>query len=163
MFNKKLAIYSKSRIYTLIELTIKAIPCKSINWVSITKGKNNIYLENPIPVTIKKINIIKHDIKKLIKPDKFTEIGKISLGKYTFFIIPPLPIMQPSDISIVFIKYIIRINPMSTIIDCYRDILFYQSMPHIKSLLVVLLCSLILCYIGFKIFRKLERGFAEEV
>lgn len=62
-----------------------------------------------------------------------------------------------------FIKYIIRINPMSTIIDCYRDILFYQSMPHIKSLLFVLLCSMILCYIGFKIFRKLERNFAEEL
>lgn len=61
------------------------------------------------------------------------------------------------------IKYIIKLNPMSTIINCYRDILFYQSMPHINSLLVVLLCSILLCYIGFKIFKKLEKGFAEEV
>ena len=29
-------------------------------------------------------------IKKLIKPAKTTLIGRISLGKYTFFIIPPL-------------------------------------------------------------------------
>ena len=62
-----------------------------------------------------------------------------------------------------FLKYIIMLNPMATIINCYRDILFYQSMPHIKSLLFVLLCSVILFYIGFKIFKKLERGFAEEV
>jgi ABC-type polysaccharide/polyol phosphate export permease len=61
------------------------------------------------------------------------------------------------------IKYLIKLNPMATIIECYRDILFYQSMPHIKSLLVVLLCSILLCYVGFKIFKKLERGFAEEV
>lgn len=61
------------------------------------------------------------------------------------------------------LKYLIKLNPMATIIECYRDILFYQSMPHIKSLLIVLLCSCILTYIGLKIFKKFERGFAEEV
>ena len=60
-------------------------------------------------------------------------------------------------------KYIIYLNPMATIINCYRDVLYYQSMPHIKSLLVVLLCSILLFYIGYRIFRKLEKGFAEEV
>lgn len=61
------------------------------------------------------------------------------------------------------LKYVIMLNPMATIVTCYRDILFYQSMPHIKSLLVVLFASILLCYIGFKIFKKLERNFAEEV
>lgn len=61
------------------------------------------------------------------------------------------------------LKWIIYLNPMATIINCYRDILYYQSMPHIKSLLIVLLGSCILFYIGLKIFKKLERGFAEEV
>lgn len=62
-----------------------------------------------------------------------------------------------------FIKYIIRLNPMATLIDCYRDVLFYKSMPHITSLLVVLLASIVLLFIGLKIFKKLEKGFAEEV
>lgn len=61
------------------------------------------------------------------------------------------------------IKYLINLNPMTTIIECYRDILFYQSMPHLKSLAIVLIASLFLLFIGFKIFKKLERGFAEEV
>lgn len=61
------------------------------------------------------------------------------------------------------LKWIIQINPMATIINCYRDVLFYQSMPHIKSLLIVLLASYILCLIGLKIFRRLEKGFAEEL
>lgn len=59
--------------------------------------------------------------------------------------------------------WIVNLNPMATIINCYRDILYYQSMPHIKSLLVVLLASCILFLIGLKIFKKLEKGFAEEL
>jgi hypothetical protein len=61
------------------------------------------------------------------------------------------------------LHWIIALNPMATIINCYRDILFYQSMPHIKSLIIVLLTSCILCLIGLKVFKKLEKGFAEEL
>lgn len=61
------------------------------------------------------------------------------------------------------LKIILDLNPMATIINCYRDILYYQSMPHIKSLLIVLLVSCIMFYIGLKIFKKLEKGFAEEI
>lgn len=58
---------------------------------------------------------------------------------------------------------IVRLNPMTTIINSYRDILYWGNMPHIKSLLVVLGFSIIFCYIGLLIFRKLSKGFAEEV
>lgn len=61
------------------------------------------------------------------------------------------------------IKWLIQLNPMATIINCYRDILYYQSMPHLKSLLVVLAASCVLYVIGLKVFKKLEKGFAEEV
>lgn len=61
------------------------------------------------------------------------------------------------------IEWIIKLNPMATIITCYHDVLFYQSLPHIKSLLVVLLGSIILLWVGYKIFKKLEKRFAEEV
>lgn len=59
--------------------------------------------------------------------------------------------------------FIFKFNPMATIITSYRDILFYQSMPHIKSLLVVLLFSLLLFIFGYKYFKYKEKGFAEEV
>ena len=61
------------------------------------------------------------------------------------------------------LRFVIYLNPMATIINCYRDILFYQSMPRLKSLLIVLFASCILFMIGLKVFRKLEKGFAEEV
>lgn len=61
------------------------------------------------------------------------------------------------------VEWIIHINPMATIINSYRDILFYQTMPNIQSLMFVLLGSLLLFAIGYKVFKKLEKGFAEEV
>ena len=62
-----------------------------------------------------------------------------------------------------FIGSLIQLNPMTTIINCYRDILYWGSMPHILSLLVVMAGSLILCFIGLNVFRKLSKGFAEEI
>lgn len=74
------------------------------------------------------------------------------------------PILYKADLFTgSSIAWIIKINPMATIINCYRDVLFYQSLPHIKSLLVVLLVSILLLILGHKIFKKLEKGFAEEV
>lgn len=61
------------------------------------------------------------------------------------------------------IKNIIRLNPMATIINSYRNVLFYQTIPELKSLLITFIASIILLWIGFKIFNKLQRGFAEEV
>lgn len=73
------------------------------------------------------------------------------------------PVLYATTLFPEKVRWLLKLNPMTTIIDCYRDILFYQSMPHIKSLIIVLLCSIALFYIGFKIFKKLEKGFAEEV
>lgn len=61
------------------------------------------------------------------------------------------------------ISFILQLNPMATIINGYRDILFNQVMPDLKMLFMVLLIGLFVLLIGVKIFRKLERGFAEEV
>lgn len=74
------------------------------------------------------------------------------------------PIVYSSDMFAgTSIEWIIKMNPMATIITCYRDILFYQSMPHIESLLLVFVGSCLLVWIGYHIFQKLEKGFAEEV
>ena len=44
-------------------------------------GKKIIFQENPIPLHIRNITIIKHEIKKLISPLVTMDIGNISLGK----------------------------------------------------------------------------------
>ena len=59
--------------------------------------------------------------------------------------------------------WILNFNPMTTVINGYRDILYYKTCPNISYLLLVLLASSLLLVIGILIFRKLEKGFAEEV
>lgn len=66
---------------------------------------------------------------------------------------------NPPKILAVTMKW----NPFSVIISSYRDIFYWGHMPQVKSLLVVLGCSFILCWIGLTIFRKLSKRFAEEV
>lgn len=60
-------------------------------------------------------------------------------------------------------KWILELNPLTTIIGAYRDIFYYQTMPNFISLGIVLLVSLIILFIGILVFKKLEKGFAEEV
>lgn len=60
-------------------------------------------------------------------------------------------------------KNIINLNPMTQIISAYRDIFYYQRMLNFMNLLYVGIFSVILVIIGYQIFKKLSKGFAEEV
>lgn len=61
------------------------------------------------------------------------------------------------------IAKLISLNPMAHIINAYRDIMYYQVMPNMTILLIITIISFIVMVIGYKIFKKLEKGFAEEV
>ena len=61
------------------------------------------------------------------------------------------------------IAKIVNLNPMTIIINAYRDIFFYKSMPHIKTLIGLIVVCMIFCYLALLFFRKLSKGFAEEV
>ena len=60
-------------------------------------------------------------------------------------------------------RWILYLNPMTHIIDAYRSIFYYGLMPELKSLLFIGILSLCIFIVGYQIFRKLEKGFAEEV
>lgn len=59
--------------------------------------------------------------------------------------------------------WILSLNPMTTIINSYRDILYSGIMPNLIQLGLVLVFSILLLLTGILVFRKLEKGFAEEV
>lgn len=61
------------------------------------------------------------------------------------------------------LRMIFNFNPMAHIINAYRDVLYYQQLPNMISLLIVGLVSIVLLIVGYKIFMRLEKGFAEEV
>lgn len=58
---------------------------------------------------------------------------------------------------------LIKYNPMTVIIDAYRDVFMYHEWINWTGLGIVFLMSLILVIIGYFIFKKLEKGFAEQL
>ena len=73
------------------------------------------------------------------------------------------PILYTADMFPESIRWVLYLNPMTTIIESYRNIFYYQQSPALTSLMIVFMVSFIILIIGYLIFKKLERGFAEEV
>jgi len=73
------------------------------------------------------------------------------------------PILYTPDIFPQKISFIINLNPMAHLINAYRDIFYYKTSPDLLSLGVVGVFSVIILIIGYLIFDKLQKGFAEEV
>lgn len=69
-----------------------------------------------------------------------------------------LPAIFPENI-----KWIISLNPMAHIINAYRDIFYYKVSPDFLNLGIVSVISVCFMAIGYLVFDKLQRGFAEEV
>lgn len=62
-------------------------------------------------------------------------------------------------------KFIIflKLNPLSYLINAFHSIFYYKTMPNLNDLCFISLFSFILFIIGYLIFNKLQKGFAEEV
>ena len=73
------------------------------------------------------------------------------------------PIMYSIDMVPKELLPIFNLNPMTPIIVAYRDILYYKQIPHIKTLLHGYLISIFLMVIGWIVFGKLKKHFAEEM
>ena len=61
------------------------------------------------------------------------------------------------------IQWLIKINPMSYLIEAYRNIFYNQVPPEMKGLLIALAMGVVLCIGGYYLFEKLEKRFAEEL
>lgn len=73
------------------------------------------------------------------------------------------PIVYASNTIPENFQWILKFNPMTYVINGYRDIFYYQQAPDFTSLLIVLGISIVLCVGGYMIFNKLQRRFAEEI
>ncbi len=73
------------------------------------------------------------------------------------------PVLYPIDRVPPGLQGFMSVNPMSGIVGAYRDILFYKTMPDFGNLGIIALASIVLIIIGFVVFQKLQRRFAEEL
>ncbi len=60
-------------------------------------------------------------------------------------------------------QWIVKINPMSYLIEAYRNIFYNKMPPDPKGLIIALTMGIVLCVAGYIIFTKLEKKFAEEL
>ena len=60
-------------------------------------------------------------------------------------------------------RWVLYLNPMAHLIDAYRAIFYYKTMPNLQSLGAVGAASLVVLILGYLVFSKLEKGFAEEL
>ena len=73
------------------------------------------------------------------------------------------PIVYSANVIPDNLKWILNLNPMTYIIEAYRDIFYNQTMINIQPLFILIIISVALCIIGYLIFNKLQKGFAEQL
>ena len=56
-----------------------------------------------------------------------------------------------------------RLNPVTPIVNAYRDVLYYGRTPDLTTLLLAIGIGLITVFIGVLVFGRLQRRFAEEL
>lgn len=66
--------------------------------------------------------------------------------------------MVPEELQGIF-----SLNPMTSIIVAYRDILYYKQVPNVSTLLQACVLGMLALGIGILVFEKLKRNFAEEL
>jgi homopolymeric O-antigen transport system permease protein len=73
------------------------------------------------------------------------------------------PVIYPTDIVPDKFKFIFKLNPMSVIINAYRQAVLAGEIPNLTSLSLALVVSLLTLIFGFYYFKKQERTFADNV
>ncbi len=85
------------------------------------------------------------------------------IGVFLQLLFYATPIVYASDSIPENFKWILNLNPMTYIINGYRDIFYNQTMPDIKAILILICVFIVAIVIGYLIFNKLQKGFAEQL
>lgn len=73
------------------------------------------------------------------------------------------PVMYSIDMVPDKIRAVFFLNPMTSVIVAYRDILYYKQAPELGTLITATVLGCGLLIIGWFLFGRLERHFAEEL
>ena len=73
------------------------------------------------------------------------------------------PIMYKIDLVPESVMPIFNLNPMTSVINAYRDILYYGRPPQLKTLTTALALGVLFLLAGALIFNRLQRHFSEEL
>ncbi len=62
-----------------------------------------------------------------------------------------------------FLMTVWNYNPTTPIINAYRQILYYKQIPDLSNMGTAVMLGIIVCFVGWFAFGKLQKGFAEEL
>ncbi len=73
------------------------------------------------------------------------------------------PVMYSETMIPEKVRFLFRLNPMSSVIQSYRDILYYKQIPDVLVLLESLAFGVVILGVGVFVFTHLKKRFAEEL
>ncbi len=73
------------------------------------------------------------------------------------------PIIYPANIIPQRFQFVLKLNPIATFVDSYRDTILYQKTPNIPNLLIAALISFIFLIFSLKYFKSKEKYFADSI
>ena len=85
----------------------------------------------------------------------------INIFMMLMFYLCPI-VYEANMIPAQFLKFF-KLNPMFHIISFYRTILYYKELPSMLEVGELFIVCIIILLLGYKIFKKLQKRFAEEL
>ncbi len=73
------------------------------------------------------------------------------------------PIVYPLSLIPEKYKFYYMLNPITRLIEMYRDVLLYGKLPELMDFGLVIMFGIVLFVLGSRLFRKLSPRFAEEI
>lgn len=73
------------------------------------------------------------------------------------------PVLYDSSLIPTKFQFIYNLNPMTPIINSYRDVLYYHVSPPLMTILILGIVVVLILILGYFIFKKCEKNFAEEI
>ena|SRR3989338_4186661 len=73
------------------------------------------------------------------------------------------PVMYPVEILPEKYRFVFSLNPMSVIVNAYRQVILGGGSPNLQSLSIALVMSLAIFVVGFYFFKRMEGKFADYV
>ena len=73
------------------------------------------------------------------------------------------PVVYLSSMLPEKFQWAMHVNPMAVLVEAYRSILYYHTMPDMKWLTIWSIISVLMIIVGYIIFKRLEKTFVEEL
>jgi len=125
------------------------LPTDTIIWLPVLLSIHLVFTLG-VSLPLAALNLYLHDVRFLVG---------VALTLWFYL----TPVMYPLSIVPDKYQFAYDINPNALFIDAYRRVVLLDSVPSLDRLLLGLGISLVTLFIGYYLFKKMERGFADSI